>query len=58
MGWWKSQRDGSNIRMGVMAMMVLAMPAAVYCTAISENPTPMNGPEKTAISMASMPRCS
>ena len=44
--------------MGVMAMMVLAMPAAVYCTAINENPTPINGPENTAIIMANNPRCS
>ena len=29
--------------MGVVAISVLAMPAAVCCTAIKEKPTPMNG---------------
>ena len=30
---------------GVIAISVEAMPAAVYCTAISENPTPTKGPK-------------
>lgn len=30
---------------GVSAMSVLAMPAPVYCTAMSEHPTPTNGPK-------------
>ncbi len=33
------------IMMGVSAINVEAMPALVYCTAISENPTPTNGPK-------------
>ena len=31
--------------MGVIAISVEAMPAAVYCTAISEKPTPTKGPK-------------
>ena len=30
---------------GVKAINVEAMPALVYCTAISEKPTPTNGPK-------------
>ena len=30
---------------GVIAISVEAMPAAVYCTAISEKPTPTKGPK-------------
>ena len=30
---------------GVSAIKVEAMPALVYCTAISENPTPTKGPK-------------
>ena len=30
---------------GVIAMSVEAIPAAVYCTAISEKPTPTKGPK-------------
>ena len=30
--------------MGVMAISVEATPAAVYCTAINEKPTPTKGP--------------
>ena len=56
MGWWKSQREGRRMRMGVVAISVLAMPAAVCCTAIKEKPTPMNGPLKTAIIVARRPR--
>ena len=37
---WKSQYDGSRMMIGVMAISVEAMPAAVYCTAINEKPTP------------------
>lgn len=41
--------------MGVVAMIVEAIPAAVYCTAINEKPTPTKGPEMTAASIASIP---
>ncbi len=34
------------------------MPAAVYCTAINEKPTPIKGPVKTATSIAQSPLCS
>lgn len=44
-GWWNSQYEGSIMIIGVIAMSVLAMPAPVYCTAISEKPTPMKGPK-------------
>ena len=37
--------------MGVMAISVEAMPAAVYWTAISEKPTPTKGP-KTVVARA------
>ena len=46
------------MRIGVMAIIVLAMPAAVYCTAINEKPTPIKGPVKTATSIAHSPLCS
>lgn len=42
---WKSQYEGSKMIMGVIAINVEAMPAAVYCTAISEKPTPTKGPK-------------
>ena len=42
---WKSQYEGRRIMMGVIAISVEAMPAAVYWTAISEKPTPTNGPK-------------
>ena len=56
MGCLKIQRDGNKIIIGVSAISVEAMPAAVYCNAIKENPTPTNGPENTATSMAVSPR--
>ena len=40
MRWPKSQWEGSRMMMGVIAIRVEAMPAAVYCTAMSEKPTP------------------
>ena len=42
---WKSQYEGRRMMMGVIAISVEAMPAAVYCTAISEKPTPTKGPK-------------
>ena len=54
-GVLKSQCDGRMIRIGVSAISVLAMPAAVNWTAISESATPMNGPKMTATSIADMP---
>ena len=46
--WWKKYQLGNNIIIGVVAISVEAMPAAVYCTAIKEKPTPRNGPNITA----------
>ena len=42
---WKSQYEGSRMIIGVIAISVEAIPAAVYCTAISEKPTPTKGPK-------------
>lgn len=42
---WKSQYEGRRMMIGVIAISVEAMPAAVYCTAISEKPTPTKGPK-------------
>ena len=42
---WKSQYDGKRMMIGVIAISVEAMPAAVYCTAINEKPTPTKGPK-------------
>ena len=41
--------------MGVSAISVEAMPAAVYCTAISEKPTPKKGPKMVVASAAISP---
>ena len=38
-------KDGKRMIIGVIAMSVEAIPAAVYCTAISEKPTPTKGPK-------------
>ena len=46
---------GINIKIGVSDIMVLAMPAAVYCTAISEKPTPIRGPQITATTVILIP---
>ena len=46
---------GINIKIGVSDMIVLAMPAAVYCTAISEKPTPIRGPQITATTVILIP---
>ena len=43
--WPNNQCEGSSISIGVVAIMVDAMPAAVYCTAANDSPTPRNGPE-------------
>ena len=42
---WKSQYDGRRIMIGVIAINVEAIPAAVYWTAINEKPTPTKGPK-------------
>ena len=39
--------------MGVIAISVDAMPAAVYCTDISEKPTPTKGP-KIVVAVATL----
>ena len=44
-GCLKSQWDGRRIRIGVIAMMVDAMPAAVNWSAVSESATPRKGPD-------------
>ena len=41
--------------MGVIAISVEAIPAAVYCTAISEKPTPMKGPKMVVARAAVRP---
>ena len=41
--------------MGVSAIRVLAIPAAVYCTASSDAPTPTNGPKMVVSTAATIP---
>lgn len=48
MGVPKSQWLGQIMMIGVSAISVEAMPAAVNWTAISERPTPTKGPQMTA----------
>ena len=55
MGCLKSHQAGKMMMMGVSAMSVLAMPAAVYCTAMSEKPTPTKGPKMVVATAAVMP---
>ena len=43
------------MKTGVSAIKVEAMPASVYCTAISESDTPMNGPVMVAHTAAFIP---
>ena len=50
---WNSQYEGKRMMMCVRAINVEAIPAAVYCTAISENPTPTKGP-KSVVAMATV----
>ena len=54
MGCLKIHQAGRMMMMGVSAMSVLAMPALVYCTASSEQPTPTNGPKMVVRVAAAM----
>ena len=63
MGCLNIHQAGSMMMIGVNAMSVLAIPAAVYCTASSDAPTPTKGPNMV-VAMAAitplrscMPRC-
>ncbi len=55
MGCLNSHQAGRIMMIGVSAISVLAIPAAVYCTASSEAPTPTNGPKMVVSTAAAMP---
>ena len=55
MGCLNNHHAGKMMIMGVKAINVLATPAAVYCTASNEHPTPTNGPKIVVITAATIP---
>ena len=54
-GCLNNHQAGKIMMMGVSAMSVLAMPAAVYWTASNDAPTPTKGPKMVVATAAVMP---